>query len=751
MSNPRFEKLSPVPGLGLEGYADEITLPAGAEIGFKLGGPPGVAEVNLARLIHGDPNSDGPGYREERVSWGQQDRIEVSDQATDYGSFIEIPNSDALNPVGAFTVALWFLPTLGGGGWRALTVKWARENLSYGIFFAGERFLTAAVSHDGKTAHWATARESIHIGNWQFVAFSYQPDSGDICLYQQIGDTAGVVETRSSQDALSFTSKNIEMGTVFAGTAPLLFGACPDPGREGSHWAHFTGKIAHPVLFGTALDREGIQALAGGQNPSTLGPLLGCWHLGVEVSGIRVVDLSDNRNHGFAVNAPGRAVTGPFWKGMPSRLYTDLPDDYNAIYLHEDDLEDAGWPTSLSVEIPPDARSGIYTLRAGTDADALFVPFIVTSDEPRSELACLIPTLTWQAYGSNRAAYSYTEDGVLDRTLCTYDVHSDGSMVYYYSRLQPTRGWNPGAGFQNWGAHNITANLYLIDWLEALEFEYDVFADEDLHCGGTELLSKYRCVILGSHPEYHTENMVDSLAAYVRNGGRLVYLGGNGLYWVMSIDPRRPHLIELRRGGEGDYGPTYKPVPGESQHSTTLELGGLWARRRRPPRRTVGVEHASNTWMEAEEKRGFRQLPASSDARYAWVFQGVGEDEVIGDFGLNLGSAAGFEMDAVQAWAWDRLTPEPVVLARAAHPEFIPARRTHVSPTADVAIMNYPGGGAVFSAGSVTWTGSLSHNGYANNVSTITRNVIRRFLDAPGGGTVLGEAGHPSPENTSPG
>lgn len=133
------------------------------------------------------------------------------------------------------------------------------------------------------------------------------------------------------------------------------------------------------------------------------------------------------------------------------------------------------------------------------------------------------------------------------------------------------------------------------------------------------------------------------------------------------------------------------------------------------------------------------------DPSYAWVFNGVGQDEVIGDFGLNLGSAAGFEMDAVQSWAWDRFTPEPVVLARAAHHDFIPARRTHVSPTADLAIMDFAGGGAVFSAGSVTWTGSLSHNGYANNVSTITRNVIRRFLDTPDGQTVLEDPGPTSP------
>ena len=30
--------------------------------------------------------------------------------------------------------------------------------------------------------------------------------------------------------------------------------------------------------------------------------------------------------------------------------------------------------------------------------------------------------------------------------------------------------------------------------------------------------------------------------------------------------------------------------------------------------------------------------------------------------------------------------------------------------------------------GSIAWCGALSHNGYENNVSRITENVLRRFL-----------------------
>jgi N,N-dimethylformamidase len=40
-----------------------------------------------------------------------------------------------------------------------------------------------------------------------------------------------------------------------------------------------------------------------------------------------------------------------------------------------------------------------------------------------------------------------------------------------------------------------------------------------------------------------------------------------------------------------------------------------------------------------------------------------------------------------------------------------------------------PQGGAVFSTGAISWCGSLSHNAYDNNVSRITENVLRRFLE----------------------
>ncbi len=48
---------------------------------------------------------------------------------------------------------------------------------------------------------------------------------------------------------------------------------------------------------------------------------------------------------------------------------------------------------------------------------------------------------------------------------------------------------------------------------------------------------------------------------------------------------------------------------------------------------------------------------------------------------------------------------------------------------ADMVLVPTANGGAVFSVGSMTWVGSLSHNGYENSVSRVTRNVLERFLE----------------------
>jgi N,N-dimethylformamidase len=151
------------------------------------------------------------------------------------------------------------------------------------------------------------------------------------------------------------------------------------------------------------------------------------------------------------------------------------------------------------------------------------------------------------------------------------------------------------------------------------------------------------------------------------------------------------------------------------------------------------VGFAAQGWGGAA---GYRRLAASHDQRAAFIFEGIEAGEVIGDFGMVLGGAAGDEIDRFDSRLGSPLHALVLATSAGQHsdyyqvtvedvPVMVPGQGGTESPNvrADMVFFETPGGGAVFSVGSINWLGSLAWNGYANNVSRITENVVRRFLD----------------------
>jgi hypothetical protein len=85
-------------------------------------------------------------------------------------------------------------------------------------------------------------------------------------------------------------------------------------------------------------------------------------------------------------------------------------------------------------------------------------------------------------------------------------------------------------------------------WLAHQGHEVDLITDVELNSEGQALLEPYKVVVTGSHPEYHTPQMLDALQRYRDSGGRLVYLGGNGFYWKIALDPAREGIVEGHHG-----------------------------------------------------------------------------------------------------------------------------------------------------------------------------------------------------------
>jgi N,N-dimethylformamidase len=289
--------------------------------------------------------------------------------------------------------------------------------------------------------------------------------------------------------------------------------------------------------------------------------------------------------------------------------------------------------------------------------------------------------------------------------------------------------------------------------MEAKGFTYDVITDEDLDSEGESVLAPYKVVVTGSHPEYWTGAMLDGAERYLANGGRLMYLGGNGFYWVISRDRERPEVIELRRWGGTQI---WAAAPGEYHHSTTGELGGLWRFRGRPPQQLVGIGFAAQG--SGGPGAFYRRQPGSFDPRAAFAFEGIGPDEPIGDFPslVQPSGAAGDEVDRLD---FALGTPShALILATATgfsdgYQHVIEENNLEdsrqggpVNPfvRSDIVFFETPKGGAVFSVGSIAWFGSLSYNRFGNNVSRLTENVLRRFASEEPIPAPPGLAGRPA-------
>jgi N,N-dimethylformamidase len=150
----------------------------------------------------------------------------------------------------------------------------------------------------------------------------------------------------------------------------------------------------------------------------------------------------------------------------------------------------------------------------------------------------------------------------------------------------------------------------------------------------------------------------------------------------------------------------------------------------------VGVGFSCQAAFEGTH---YRRLPASRDARFAWMFDGIKQD-VIGDYGLSGGGAAGFELDRADPMLG---TPDAtVILARSENPlpSFLPVPEELLSNTntingekvedlsrGEIVYFDTPSGGAVFSVGSITFCGSLWRNGFEGPISQLLENVVRRF------------------------
>ncbi len=751
----------------IAGYSDEISVAPGERIRFMVSCEPGIDhyQADIVRLISGDRQPGGPGYRDELLPTSVSGEYPGRTQETYCGSYAVVPDGPAFGSLDDLTLQATIFPTLPGLR-RACLIS--RMDVDAGRGFAlwtdPEHGLVLQLGDGAGGLHEYALGQPLVAREWYLVSATYDSAGGEVHLRQQLLDSYA---RDSSSGAASFTG---EAAAVVACDAPLLIAAASREEARGKPVGEmiFNGRIERPVVASRVLELGEIEALRGGAVPPALrSDICGAWDFAQVIETDDIIDISPNGAHGRLINLPIRAVRGSNWTG-DELSFRHAPEQYAAIHFVDDSLYDCEWEVDFELEVPADTPSGLYAARLTAGDQEDHITFVVRpprelsersnrsepsersvpGDRATASLALLIPTASYMAYGNSRGGME-TGNELLSNHLTVispemrylnrhpeyansmYDDHNDGTGVCYSSRLRPLINIRPTHPWL-W---QLSADMHLVEWLEAQEIPFDVITDEDMHHDGVSLLERYSCVMTGSHPEYYSTPMWDAVHAFTQRGGRLMYMGGNGFYWRVAYRDDKPGAMEMRRTEDGSR--SWASEPGEYYMAFTGEYGGLWWRAGRTPQSLVGNGFIAQGFDHCSY---FRRTSDSHDPRAAFIFDGV-DDEIIGDFGLIGGGAAGLELDsASRAYG---TPPHALTVATSeqhtdayirvnediGHMLLSIGGQDDPQVHADMVFFEAPRGGAVFSTGSIAWVSSLFHNDHDNNVSRITRNVLDRFLD----------------------
>jgi hypothetical protein len=354
------------------------------------------------------------------------------------------------------------------------------------------------------------------------------------------------------------------------------------------------------------------------------------------------------------------------------------------------------WNESFPFDVPDNQPSGLCAARLEDSRGAqCYAPFVVQPpDDRRADFAVIVNVTTWNAY-NGWGGYS------------RYGVPGDGAWVFSYHRPVPhALNMSDKTGdYQYSSKHLARGELWFVNWMVEKGFKIDLHTDLDLHAGIADL-SSYKALIFQTHPEYQTLAMRDAIEDYLGGGGSLVYLGGNGFYDCVDIAVDLSTLTVYGTSGTGRKH-LFRQPPILRPESALLGVAFPWS--------SLGGDIGNNAGSRVafQVLRGDHPFFAGTGMSNGDVFGTRGWCVTEDAGSLEGGGASGWECDAR-----DASTPSSTVML---------ARGMNSGPAAEMVTYNHPGGGLVFSAGSMTIQGAIPVDAALQNiVSNVLAEAARR-------------------------
>ena len=350
------------------GYADRFSVEPGQKIKFMVSSLEPSYRADIVRLVHGDDNPAGPGFKSRAVG-SISKTLKGRAQTFRKGSYILVKNGPPLRDLSSFTIQVWVYPTTPRKGFQSIVSQLveAGGGTGYALVIDKDGRLALQIRDETGATEAVGSDRELRASEWYFVAATYDGKTGRMSLRQSVVAPCKMSETDS------FTSKVVRPNLLGRSRADLLIAASA-VGRE-TRASHYNGKIDGAKVFSRALSEAEIQRLSEDVQPTRIRGLVAAWDFAHDTHSIKIKDLSRKRVDGRSVNFPTRVVTGHNWSGHDYD-FKRAPKEYNAVWFHDDDLGDAGWEVDFEYSIPENARSGVYAAWLRTDDSEDYIPVL---------------------------------------------------------------------------------------------------------------------------------------------------------------------------------------------------------------------------------------------------------------------------------------------------------------------------------------------------------------------------------------
>ena len=358
----------------LVGYGDRWSVQPGETIRFMVSSEAPRYAARLVRLIHGDPNPAGPGFKARPVPSALEGEHPGRPQAYRPGSFALVPDADRLEMADGLALTVWLCPTTPGSGPQAVLAKWdAGREVGWALVLDATGAPALRLGDGSGGVAEVSTGVPLRAFAWHRVEASFDPAS-DVAEVRWTEHDSPLLLDRGASVREAVAVRPATTGAPFTMGAWAAGGAADRPAGG----VCLNGKLEAPELR-----RGGVRVAA--------------WDFSADIGSERVTDRGPFGLHGRTVNAPMRAVTGRAFSGRAT-TYLLAPEEYGAIFFHDDDLEDAGWEVDFSWQVPDDLASGVYAvhLTAGGPRTTSRSSFDRDGERrPRQLPCCSRPTRTW--------------------------------------------------------------------------------------------------------------------------------------------------------------------------------------------------------------------------------------------------------------------------------------------------------------------------------------------------------------------